>query len=68
MIRAFTEGKHTKNNGDAALGQPKSAHCRYEGTYEVNALVAGRGVTGLAAFKPPPGRTAPVKTAEGMHG
>ena len=28
----------------------------YEGTYEVNALVAGRGATGLAAFKPPPGR------------
>ena len=28
----------------------------YEGTYEVNVLVAGRGATGLAAFKPPPGR------------
>lgn len=28
------------------------AYYSYEGTYEVNALVAGRGITGLAAFKP----------------
>jgi acyl-CoA oxidase len=28
------------------------AYYSYEGTYEVNALVAGRGLTGLAAFKP----------------
>ncbi|CAL5230083.1 g13540 [Coccomyxa viridis] len=28
----------------------------YEGTYEVNALVAGRGITGKAAFKPAPSR------------
>lgn len=27
------------------------AYYTYEGTYEVNALVAGRGLTGLAAFK-----------------
>lgn len=26
----------------------------YEGTYEVNALVAGRGITGIAAIKPAP--------------
>jgi acyl-CoA oxidase len=25
----------------------------YEGTYDVNALVAGRGITGLSAIKPP---------------
>lgn len=30
------------------------AYYTYEGTYEVNALVAGRGITGLAAFKPAP--------------
>lgn len=29
------------------------AYYTYEGTYEVNALVAARGATGLAAFKPP---------------
>lgn len=29
------------------------AYYSYEGTYEINALVAGRGVTGLAAIKPP---------------
>ncbi len=40
---------------------------RYEGTYEVNTLVAGRGATGLAAFKAPPGRKAPTGTAEGLH-
>lgn len=34
--------------------------CRYEGTYEVNVLVAGRGETGLAAFKPPPARRQPA--------
>ena len=28
----------------------------YEGTYEVNALVAGRGITGKAAFKAAPSR------------
>lgn len=28
------------------------AYYSYEGTYEVNALVAGRGLTGIAAFKP----------------
>lgn len=28
----------------------------YEGTYEVNVLVAGRGATGIAAFKPAPQR------------
>lgn len=28
----------------------------YEGTYEVNALVAGREQTGIAAFKAPAGR------------
>jgi acyl-CoA oxidase len=33
------------------------AYYSYEGTYEINALVAGRGVTGLAAFKPAPQRT-----------
>ena len=27
------------------------AYHSYEGTYEVNALVAGRGVTGLSAIK-----------------
>jgi hypothetical protein len=27
--------------------------CSYEGTYEVNALVAGRGATGVSAIKPP---------------
>lgn len=32
------------------------AYYSYEGTYEVNALVAGRGITGEAAFKPPPRR------------
>ena len=37
---------------------PSPLLCRYEGTYEVNALVAGRGATGLAAFKPPPARKA----------
>lgn len=30
------------------------AYYSYEGTYEVNALVAGRGITGLAAIKPLP--------------
>jgi acyl-CoA oxidase len=29
------------------------AYYSYEGTYEVNALVAGRGVTGISAIKPP---------------
>ncbi|MEW5306864.1 MAG: hypothetical protein WDW38_005749 [Sanguina aurantia] len=28
----------------------------YEGTYEINALVAGRGITGLASIKAPPAR------------
>jgi hypothetical protein len=28
----------------------------YEGTYEVNVLVAGRGATGKAAFKAPGGK------------
>ena len=32
------------------------AYYSYEGTYEINALVAGRGVTGLAAIKPAPQR------------
>lgn len=27
--------------------------CSYEGTYEVNALVAARGATGVSAIKPP---------------
>ena len=40
---------------------------RYEGTYEINTLVAGRGATGLAAFKPPPGRKSSTGTAEGSH-
>jgi acyl-CoA oxidase len=31
----------------------------YEGTYEVNTLVAGRGITGKAAFKPAPSRRQP---------
>lgn len=31
----------------------------YEGSYEVNALVAGRGITGKAAFKPAPSRRQP---------
>lgn len=34
------------------LTPPTHTHCSYEGTYEVNALVAGRGATGLSAFKP----------------
>lgn len=29
------------------------AYYSYEGTYEVNALVAGRGATGISAIKPP---------------
>jgi alkylation response protein AidB-like acyl-CoA dehydrogenase len=35
----------------------------YEGTYEVNALVAGRGATGIAAFKAPKpsGKAPPVQ-------
>ncbi|KAK9811338.1 hypothetical protein WJX72_002092 [[Myrmecia] bisecta] len=36
----------------------------YEGTYEVNALVAGREATGLAAFKAPPKR---AQTGKGQH-
>lgn len=40
---------------------------RYEGTYEVNTLVAGRGATGLAAFKAPDSRRSPIGTAEGLH-
>lgn len=32
---------------------PHSATRSYEGTYEVNALVAGRGATGVSAIKPP---------------
>eukprot|EP00887_Chlorella_sp_A99_P006329 scaffold3.g6329.t1 len=32
------------------------AYYSYEGTYEVNALVAGRGATGISAIKPPPAR------------
>lgn len=38
----------------------------YEGTYEVNALVAGRGITGIAAIKPAPqkaGRKGPAAQA-----
>lgn len=31
----------------------------YEGTYEVNVLVAGRGITGKAAFKAAPARKQP---------
>lgn len=31
----------------------------YEGTYEVNVLVSGRGITGKAAFKPAPSRLQP---------
>jgi hypothetical protein len=27
--------------------------CSYEGTYEVNALVAARGATGISSIKPP---------------
>ena len=34
------------------------AYHSYEGTYEINALVAGRGVTGLAAFRAAPQRAA----------
>lgn len=34
------------------------AYYSYEGTYEVNALVAGRGITGLAAFRPAQQRAA----------
>lgn len=33
----------------------------YEGTYEVNALVAGRDATGIAAFKTPPKRPAAAR-------
>lgn len=29
------------------------AYYSYEGTYEVNALVSGRGITGISAIKPP---------------
>lgn len=32
---------------------PVSPLHSYEGTYEVNALVAGRGATGISAIKPP---------------
>jgi acyl-CoA oxidase len=32
------------------------AYYSYEGTYEINALVAGRGLTGIAAIKPAPQR------------
>lgn len=32
----------------------------YEGTYEVNVLVAGRGATGISALKPPTGRKGKV--------
>ncbi len=31
----------------------------YEGTYDVNVLVAGRGITGRAAFKAAPSRAQP---------
>ena len=31
----------------------------YEGTYDVNVLVAGRGITGKAAFKAAPPRAHP---------
>ena len=34
--------------------------CGFEqGTYDVNVLVAGRGITGKAAFKPAPTRAQP---------
>ena len=29
----------------------------YEGTYDINTLVAGRGITGMAAIKPPNDRS-----------
>lgn len=32
------------------------AYYSYEGTYEINALVAGRGITGISAIKPAPQR------------
>ena len=45
------------------------AYHSYEGTYEVNTLVAGRGATGIAAFKAPKGRGAALAgTAEGPVG
>lgn len=43
------------------------AYHTYEGTYEINTLVAGRGATGLASFKAPPGRQKAVGSAEGLH-
>jgi hypothetical protein len=45
----------------------KFSVCRYEGTYEINTLVAGRGATGIAAFKAAPSRTKSVGSAEGVH-
>lgn len=40
---------------------------RYEGTYEVNALVAGRGVTGIAAIKAPSQTKQNLASSEGQQ-
>jgi acyl-CoA oxidase len=37
----------------------------YEGTHQVNALVSGRDITGIAAFRAPAARKRPVATSEG---
>ena len=42
------------------------AYHSYEGTYEVNVLVAGRGATGISAIKAPAGKQK-VLTAEGAQ-
>lgn len=39
----------------------------YEGTHQVNSLVSGRDITGVAAFRAPPARKRPVATSEGRH-
>lgn len=43
--------RHLAPFGTSSL---QEAYYSYEGTYEVNALVAGRGITGIAAIKPAP--------------
>ena len=67
-LAAFTP--RITNEADADFedrAQERFVTCRYEGTYEINTLVAGRGATGLAAFKAPAGRHKAVGSAEGVH-
>jgi hypothetical protein len=53
MRSADSVPRHAHQQALLTLCSPAPRGCSYEGTYEVNALVAGRGATGISAIKPP---------------